>query len=322
MSFTTEDNNAAEGSDVAFPTIATEKNLPAIANHDNSLNLDDLSFYPVKSAVAPTPAASHPSSPPSSSTSSPYQKQKKMKAIEPVITSYGYESNYQNVNTGVSNGTSNFNNPFSYNFGGRNNNPLPTLVKRMRIINISFSIAAIIFEIPLIAFKLFTPTKMVLASYLGFMSILLLGFELHTPVVRKFLIDNFGILYSPVGRSLFIILMGILAMGQASILEILLGILLFGNGIFTLAVNCIFPEFKKVHESPEQREDMLEKVKEYGIKHNWVDTTGSYEKIGETRKNWTDTAGAYEEVGETRGEVSNLVNDNSKKGYGGNVYDL
>ena len=100
--------------------------------------------------------------------------------------------------------------------------------------------------------------------------------------------------------------MGILAIGQASILEILLGILLFGNGIFTLVINCIYPEFKKVHESPEQREDMLEKVKEYGIKHNWVDTTGSYTKIGEIKSDWADTAGSYEEIGEARDEGSKL----------------
>ena len=191
------DNYADEESKISFPTIAIDKTLPSDKNESNSVNLDNLSFYPVKEALASIPADLPP--PPSSSSSSsstpaslPYQKQKKLKTMQPVVTSYGYESNYQNVNIGVSNGTSNFRNPFAYNFGGRNNNPLPTLVKRMRIINISLSIASVIFEIPLIVFKVFTPAKMVLASYLGFMSILLLGFELHTPAIKEFLIDNFG----------------------------------------------------------------------------------------------------------------------------------
>lgn len=235
-----------------------------------SANLDDLSFYKDNSSeirayatslisqpVVPAPAAAPPPPPPSLSN-----KKSQGRAITPVITSY------DDINPSPNNGQ--INSPYSYDFGGRNNDPLPILVGRMRVVNIVLAICSFLFEVPFIILKLFTPAKLILAVYLGFMALMLLGFELHTPKVREFLMDNCGFLYSPIGRSFFIVLMGFVSIAEKSVLQTILGIIYICNGFFTLGMNCYFEDFKKIHESPEQREDVLEYVKEYGVANEWT----------------------------------------------------
>lgn len=262
------------------------RSTPTMGAPVGERSLEDLSFYRqtennlVVSEPNVPPPETPPPTPPNPSFKKKKKKKKKGKAIKPIISDY--EENYEGVNNSSPN-----ENPYDFDFGNRNNDPLPIIVAKMRKINISLSLASFVFEIPFMVFKIFTPAKMVLAGYLGFMALLLLGFELHTPIVRDFLIDNFGILYSPLGRSIYMLLMGMLAFGQDAVLQMLLGILFMSNAVYTLVISCMFPDFKKVHEHPSQREDMLEKAREYGVKNNWVSS-----------------------------ETSNLLNPNVNTGYG------
>jgi len=166
---------------------SNEETTPIMGTPAGQSSLEDLSFYRQNSndMVVSEPKGPPPETPPPTPPSSKRKKKKKGKAIKPVISDY--EDTYQNVNNSIPN-----ENPYDYDFGTQNNDPLPIIVARMRRINIALSLASFLFEIPFIVFKIFTPATMVLAGYLGFMALLLLAFELHTPLVRDFLVDNFG----------------------------------------------------------------------------------------------------------------------------------
>lgn len=295
-----DDDEDDEDEDEQLPV--NGKDMP-LFNAGHTGDLDELSFYRSNSheirayaqsllnnqPIAPAPAAPPPPPPSSSSstpTPSPHSSMKKTvgKAVQPVIVSYEENSYQNNVNS-----PRNDDNPYHFDFGSQNNNELPGLVAKMRMANIALAISSFLFEIPLIVFKVFTPAKMALAGYLGFMALLLLGFELHTPIIRNFLMDNFGILYSPIGRSLYMILMGMLAYGQDTILNMMLGVLLGANGVFTMVVNCIYKDFKRIHEHPDHRDDMLEKAKVYGVQNNWVSVEDAEYMEGEITSLLTNT---------------------------------
>eukprot|EP00978_Attheya_sp_CCMP212_P035372 scaffold153640_cov52-Attheya_sp.AAC.2 len=129
---------------------------------------------------------------------------------------------------------------------------LPELIWRIRVLNLASCTLALLLEIPsFILGNLLNPAKMVLGGYLIFFSGLLCCFELHTPVLSQMIKDNFGVLYNPIGRAIFLFLMGGLSIGQGGLLHWLVGLLLLGNGGYTGYVTMRYPEYRKLHEQDE-----------------------------------------------------------------------
>jgi hypothetical protein len=128
---------------------------------------------------------------------------------------------------------------------------LVEIVWKLRWINIIASTLAIMSEIFGIIFKLFDPAKAVLAGYLTFFSLMLLTYETRFPELEKIVKDNFGLLCHPIGRALFLILLSSLAVGQWTLMDVLIGITFFGNAMYTIHTFIFYPEYRRLHEEEE-----------------------------------------------------------------------
>lgn len=87
------------------------------------------------------------------------------------------------------------------------------------------------------------PARTVLGMYLALFSMLVLCFEtgLGRDIVRR----QLGLLHHPIGRSFILLLMSGLAIGQAGILDILLGIVFFWSSVYTIVTFCWYPAYRR-----------------------------------------------------------------------------
>lgn len=126
---------------------------------------------------------------------------------------------------------------------------LVEIIWKLQWINIIASTLAIMSEIFGIIFKLFTnPSKAILAVYLTFFSLMLLAYETRIPELERIVKDNFGLLCHPIGRALFLFLLSSLALGQWTLMDVLIGVVFLGNGIYTIHTFIFYPEFRRMHE--------------------------------------------------------------------------
>lgn len=224
-------------------------------------DLDAMSFLQVP--TMPPPETPPPSPPPTDSEAEESPKGIKRKTRRkknkggsapvqpPIITSYGLDPSLDtsgDINLRPNVGLSNSN--------------LPEIVVKMRTANIALCSLGILFELVLLLEKIARPIDLMLSGYLIFFCVLLLGFEVHTPKMDEFLVDNFGILFFPGGRSLLMFLMGTMAFGQEGVIDILLGICFIANSFFTVYINFKHKDFKHVHQRTD-REDLVQKATEY-----------------------------------------------------------
>lgn len=123
-------------------------------------------------------------------------------------------------------------------------------VWKMRVANLIACTLALLFEIPNFLGHVFSlqPARAVLGIYLSFFAGLLCCFEFHNPRIDKIIQDQCGILNHPVGRSCLLLLMGGLAIGQTTILDILLGIVFVANAIVTVVAFIRYPEYRRKTE--------------------------------------------------------------------------
>jgi hypothetical protein len=129
-------------------------------------------------------------------------------------------------------------------FGGIGS--LKEVVTRLRWMTIGATIAAIVWEgfaFPgrLLINAWLQPARVVLAAYLGFFCLFLLGVELNAP-----LRDNFGILYQPLGRSFLLFLMSTLCFGVLETWwEFLLGTSFLACGAGYVYAYVKYPEYRR-----------------------------------------------------------------------------
>jgi len=166
---------------------------------------------------APMPSFSPPTSPASSSSLPPSPQDQSFAAStnkadyihEEPKALFGVEGrSYQNivVNTNAA--------PNLY--GRRNNNPVPGIAKKLRIIILVSSLTTIGLESFSLLFKILSPTKFVLGLYIIILSALLFLVETHAKKTTKSLHANIGLLYNGYGRSFYFILLCSLCSASAT----------------------------------------------------------------------------------------------------------
>eukprot|EP00549_Striatella_unipunctata_P026151 CAMPEP_0118691276 /NCGR_PEP_ID=MMETSP0800-20121206/10586_1 /TAXON_ID=210618 ORGANISM="Striatella unipunctata, Strain CCMP2910" /NCGR_SAMPLE_ID=MMETSP0800 /ASSEMBLY_ACC=CAM_ASM_000638 /LENGTH=191 /DNA_ID=CAMNT_0006589029 /DNA_START=138 /DNA_END=713 /DNA_ORIENTATION=- len=150
---------------------------------------------------------------------------------------------------------------------------LSEIIFRMRIINITCSVLALLLELPSLIGDLFVnPGRMVLGGYLSFFALILCCFELNTPTIQKPLEDKFGLIMHPLGRSFFLFLMGGLCLGQGG-LQAILGFVLMGNAIYTTYVFLRYPDYRKMHE---EQPDLVSNAADKVARFAWANPQKSF----------------------------------------------
>jgi COPI associated protein len=142
-------------------------------------------------------------------------------------------------------------------------------VWKMRVANLIACTLAIIFEIPNFLGHVFSlqPARAVLGIYLSFFAGLLCCFEFHNPRIDKIIQDQCGILNHPVGRSCLLLLMGGLAIGQTTILDILLGLVFVANAIVTIIAFIRYPEYRR---QTEEQTDIFQVASSRARQYAWA----------------------------------------------------
>lgn len=129
-------------------------------------------------------------------------------------------------------------------FGGIGS--LREVVTRLRWLTIASTLATIVWEgfafpARLLIDAWLHQARVVIAAYLGFFALLLLGVELNAPLK-----DNFGILYHPLGRATMLFLMSTMCFG---ILEAwwegVLGVSYLVCGVGYAYAYCQYPEYRR-----------------------------------------------------------------------------
>ena len=124
-------------------------------------------------------------------------------------------------------------------------------VWKLQIVNLTTCVVAILLEIPAVLGHFLTlhPARAVLGAYLVIFSALLALYELHTPRISRTLHDNLGILVHPLGRSLYLLLLGGLCLGQGWLPLDVVGIVFWTTALQTLYCYVKFPQYRRVHDS-------------------------------------------------------------------------
>uniref|UniRef100_A0A7S4WDB5 Uncharacterized protein n=1 Tax=Ditylum brightwellii TaxID=49249 RepID=A0A7S4WDB5_9STRA len=141
------------------------------------------------------------------------------------------------------------NKSLDYNICSPETKDLPTVVFRMRCLNMTLCGVAISLQTTAFFTQLLHPSKIVLGAYLVLFASILCGYELHNPSLSSILADNFGFLQEPFGRAFFLLLMSTLAASQNSILLYVLGGVLFVNSIYSVYLPCRYPQFQNVYRA-------------------------------------------------------------------------
>jgi len=147
--------------------------------------------------------------------------------------------------------------------GITNQNPVPNIIFRIRICNILLSVVAIGLTISGLIGKVVTMhvTQLVFSVYAIFFSGLLFCFELHTSFlsIESRMRDNFGILFTPKGRSCFLLLWGsivLIARCGGLIESIIIGLLIISEGIYTIWVVMSYPEYVRQWQNDNYNQDI------------------------------------------------------------------
>jgi hypothetical protein len=154
---------------------------------------------------------------------------------------------------------------------------------KMRILNIVGCIAALLLSLPDFFTHVFglDPARVILGCYRSFFSIVLLCYESHTPYVRTMIIDQFGLIHHPVGRTFFLLLLSGLSIGQGPILDIFVGGLFILTAIMTFYAFIKYPEYRRiVDEQPNIVDIVKNRTSE---RFSWAETGASIvEKLSES----------------------------------------
>jgi hypothetical protein len=142
-------------------------------------------------------------------------------------------------------------------------------VWKMRVANLAACFLAILLEIPNFLGHVFSlqPARAILGIYLSFFAGLLCCFEFHNPWTDKIIQDQFGVLNHPIGRSFILLLMGGLAIGQATLFDFLLGLVFGVNAILTTYAFIRYPEYRR---QTEEQSDIFQVAKSRAAQYAWA----------------------------------------------------
>lgn len=131
---------------------------------------------------------------------------------------------------------------------------LAEILWKMRLCNLTCSGLSLLLEIPDFFTNVFAlnPARAVLGLYLTFFCIVLIFYELHTPYISDILNDQFGLLQHPYGRTLYLLLLGGLSLGQTQILQGVVGVGFLVTAVLTSYAYFKYPEYRRlVDEQPD-----------------------------------------------------------------------
>jgi len=147
---------------------------------------------------------------------------------------------------------------------------LHELLEYLRMTNIAAAITADLLLLSTWLWKFVTLhwPQLVLSVFLATLSTMLLLTELMSlhkiQRIDSFLRDNFGILYSPVGKSVYLYFLATLCWGMIGLFEMLLGWVYFLSATVLLAAYMMYPELRR----PQQ--DITESLpREAPRAHSW-----------------------------------------------------
>jgi len=180
--------------------------------------------------------------------------------------------NYQTSNTPLSHSSFRGDVSIQPNTGHTNSADGDSFVEsvwKMRVANMIACALALLLEIPNFLGHVFAlqPAKAVLGVYLSFFAGLLCCFEFHNPWVDKIIDEQCGILRHPIGRSFILLLMSGLAMGQATIVDFILGLVFLANAIFTVVAFIRYPEYRR---QTEEQPDLFQAAKTRARQYAWA----------------------------------------------------
>lgn len=129
---------------------------------------------------------------------------------------------------------------------------------KMRLVNLTACVLALLSEIPNFMGKVFTINLpgAVLGGYLTFFALLLLGYELDMWGADR-IKEYFGLLHHPIGRAFVLLLMGGLSVGQGGIINFVLGAVFLWSSGYTFTTFVWFPEYRRKFYNSEERESLV-----------------------------------------------------------------
>ncbi len=122
---------------------------------------------------------------------------------------------------------------------------IPRLVFVTRILNLGMCVLMGLVAI-LELIKSPSASAGILSVYLILFSCLLYCFEVHLKVVAQKIANNFGFLFSPIGRICFLVFIGIICFSFESIIGYIGGACMCGNALFNGYVLFRYPEVYEV----------------------------------------------------------------------------
>lgn len=215
--------------------------------------IDEMSFSPKKRGhrpsyepLAPPPSAPPPSPPPHAALQQPLPSSfsESRKAEMPRVTHY--DSYHDSAAFGGDASVR----PNVGEANSADGDALPEFLMKLRVANLAGCILSILLEIPAFLghFLLLKWDQAVLGIYLMVFCLVLICYEIHTPAIATPLQDYFGLLYHPLGRALYLILLGGLCVGQSWIPLVVVGVLFWLSAGGTLYAFIKFPRYRRMFQ--------------------------------------------------------------------------
>jgi hypothetical protein len=144
---------------------------------------------------------------------------------------------------------------------------------RLQIMIVSTCMVAMLLEIPVFLGNALTlhPSRAILGIYLIFFSLLLGLQQVHTPYISDILRLNVGILFHPLGKSMYLFLLGGLCIGQAWV-----GMYVVGGFFWWISLEMMYslvkyPHYRRQFEEEEQQhDDLWAAAKNQASRYSWA----------------------------------------------------
>lgn len=124
---------------------------------------------------------------------------------------------------------------------------LPELLWKIRVLNLAACSLSVLLEIPafLGQFLFFQWDRAILGGYLMVFCLILILYEVHTPAIATPLQDHLGLIYHPLGRAFYLVLVGGLCVGQSWIFFVVVGAVFWSSAAGTLYAYMKFPQYRR-----------------------------------------------------------------------------
>jgi hypothetical protein len=232
--------------------------------------IDQMSFSPPKKEqhrplyepLAPPPAAPPPSPPPQAALKQPLpasfgnesSSSSSRRAQVPRVTNY--DSYQDSSKAAAAYGGDATIRPNVGEANSADGDALPELLWKLRVVNLAACSLSILLEIPAFLghFLLFKWDRAVLGFYLMAFCLVLILYEIHTPAIASPLQDCFGLIYHPLGRAFYLLLMGGLCFGQSWIFLMVVGVVFWISAGGTLFAYIKFPQYRRQFQDEHPRD--------------------------------------------------------------------